>query len=119
MSRGMIKIVAVAALLLLAVTPAPPVSNAASPTDVVTTALRVSIDCQVTVTSRWSRLTFTPSNITNYVDVDVNGIDIYAPSPTTALRGSHKTVFQAIPTPGQTHTILAVTELTSSLVPNE
>src|SRR3954453_17233250 len=70
-------------------------SNAA-PTgaDTVETTIRVSRDCKVTVTTRWSSLSFTPTEAR--IDVNVDGIDRQAEfASTTARRGRLRSAVQA------------------------
>ncbi len=75
----------------------------------VTTSLRVSRDCVVTVTGRWSDMPVAPNLVSAYV-FDYPST-FYTSEPTAANRGSYKTEWQATSSPLALHTIAASVEV--------
>ncbi len=75
----------------------------------VTTSIRVSRDCAVTVSGRWSDMPATTDS------VEVHLLDYpsaaSASQATTAVRGSYKTVWQATSSPSALQTLGAIVEV--------
>ncbi len=93
--KSKLRVLALAALVVpLALASTPQVSRAAVPVNKVETTLRVSHDCKITITTRWSKLTFgAPYQISNGLFIGDN--DWGADTTSLSTHGSFTSTFQA------------------------